>query len=127
MSAQHVEWLRELANGFRRQAGNEDNEKKAQRVRNMAVGLDDAAAAMEALLTGGDTDAMGGHRGLLKRLRPGTPVRTVLMHGAVAVGEIRAMGRYDFALLRDDGRELVIPKHAVIYWEVMGNGGKAEG
>jgi sRNA-binding regulator protein Hfq len=59
-------------------------------------------------------------------LRPGTQVRVQLMTGQELVGEMRAMGRYDFAL-KTERAELVVPKHAVVWWELLATGDDGAG
>ena len=112
----HVQWLRRQAGNYRKAAGEATDEKKRKSLAGQAERLSRAAAGYQLALSGLNGDEMGGHLGLIKRLMPGTRVIVRLVDNNLAKGEIRAMGRYDFALLRDDGNELVIPKHAVVYW-----------
>lgn len=116
----HVRWLREQASRHQSKSEEATIEKEGKARANTARRLRDAASALELALVGVDPGAMGGHAGLLKRLRPGARVRVQLMTGERLVGEIRAMGRYDFALLLESGQELVVAKHAVAYWVLLG-------
>jgi sRNA-binding regulator protein Hfq len=120
----HVKWLRLQASRFELAAEGEQDEKKGKGKVEMARKLRNAANALELALAGVDPGAMGGHAGILKRLRPGAPVRVQLMTGQELVGEMRAMGRYDFAL-KTERAELVVPKHAVVWWELLATGDDA--
>lgn len=114
----HVKWLRSQASVFEKSSEAEADEKKRKGKVELARRIRNAANALELALAGVDPGAMGGHAGLLKRLRPGTRVRVQMMTGQELVGEIRAMGRYEFAL-RTERLEMVVIKHAVAYFELL--------
>lgn len=122
----HVKWLRLQASRFETAAEGEEDEKKVKGKREMGRRLRNAANALELALAGVDPGAMGGHAGILKRLRPGTQVRVQLMTGQELVGEMRAMGRYNFAL-QTARLELVVEKHAVAYFELLTTGDDGAG
>ena len=114
----HIQWLRRQAGQFRKAAEVEQDVKKQEKALAVAERMFLAAGAFEMALAGTDPGAMGGHQGLLKRLRPGKTLAVKMLSGEQFTGQIRAMGKYDIAMLTDDGRELVIAKHALAYWEV---------
>lgn len=118
----HVQWMRRQAGNFRKAAEGEADEKKRRNKEAMAARLLRAAEAMEMALAGSDPNAMGGHQGLMKRLRPGARVGVKMMTGEEFVGEIRAMGKYDFALKTTDRGELVVSKHGVAYFNLLRDG-----
>ena len=119
----HVQWLRRQAGNYRKAAGEATEEKKGKSLAGQADRFTRAADALQLALAGLNGEEMGGHLGLIKRLMPGTRVIVQLVGGLVEVGEIRAMGRYDFALRREaDGLELVVPKHAVVFWVLVKEG-----
>lgn len=117
---EHVTWLRGQGQALRKAGEGEEDAKKRAAFEKKAARMFAVADALALAIEGTDLGAMGGHQGLLKRLRPGVRVVAHLMCGGGALkGEIRAMGRYDFALRVPGGVEVVVPKHAVLYWELL--------
>lgn len=117
---EHEAWLRKQGHALRQAAEAELDAKKKAAFEKKASRMFAVADAFAMALAGADLEAMGGHKGLQKRLRPGVRVVAHLMCGGGALkGEIRAMGRYDFALRVPGGVEVVVPKHAVLYWELL--------
>lgn len=116
----HVGWLTDQGHAVRQSAEKVKDEKYRAKLENMAARLFEVADALEMLQAGIEPDALGGHRGLQKRFARAQEVHVLLMSGGSLAGVITALGRYDFALRLPDGRELVVPKHAVMYWELLG-------
>ena len=115
----HVQWMRRQAGLWRKAAEEGAEPKQAQKLAKLADRLFAAAGSMEAALAGVNADVMAGNRAVAMALSPGKSVRVVLMQGAELRGQMGTIGRYDFLLTTDDGRRLVVPKHAVLYWELV--------
>lgn len=113
-----VQWLVNQAQAMRQAAGKSEDEKHQAKWLKTAERMFHVADVLALALNGTEPEAMGGHTGLLKRLCRGTAVNVRLVNGGLLVGTITAMGRYDFALVVGEGHELVVPKHAVLYWEL---------
>lgn len=122
----HVQWLRKQGQALRQSSEKAADEKQKAKMAKTAERMFAAANAFELVLAGTEPGAMGGHIGLQKRLLQGQQVYVRFMNGAGLRGVIAAMGKYDFALTDLDGRELVVPKHAVQYWELVGEAGVEE-
>jgi sRNA-binding regulator protein Hfq len=112
----HAAWLRKQARLFAKASETEPDATKAKAQTAMAVRLKAAGDALQMALDGIDPNAMGGSVGIAKRLGRGQRVTVKLTTGETLTGLMGSLGKYDFVLNADDGRELVVAKHAVAYW-----------
>lgn len=123
----HAQWLRKQAKAFEKAALAEPEEKRRAAQAQMAARLRVSADALQMALQGIDPNAMGGSLGVAKRLGRGQRVTVRLLTGETLAGLMGSLGKYDFVLRDDGGRELVVAKHAVAYWIVeMVENGEAE-
>lgn len=118
-----VKWLRKQAHSARQSAGKAEEEAKREKLMETGSRLGAAADALEALIGGSDPEqGVGlGARLMGKALQRGTRVRVILSAspGPLALrGTMDGMSRYQFFFLTDDGRRLIVEKHAVLYWEL---------
>ena len=64
-----------------------------------------------------------GTRAVGAALAPGTRVRLTLACNPPPLiglkGVMRGMSRYEFFFDTDEGRQLIVAKHAVLYWELL--------
>lgn len=117
----YVRWLDSYAGQIRKKAdGLPEGDAARTGMLKTADGIAAAADALELALAGvTDSQVMGGHVGLARRLAPGQFVGVRLVSGERLFGELKGLGRYDFAVRLASGAELVVPKSAVLYWELL--------
>jgi hypothetical protein len=116
----HVQWLRMEGIRLRTGAASVEDEGKRRKVEERAWRFFAAADALQLALAGVNAEMTGGFRAAAYMLRPGARVGLALVNGAAVTGVMGAIGKYDFVFLGDDGRELVVAKHGVVYWELVG-------
>lgn len=127
-----VKWLRKQAHGARQSAGKAEEEAKREKLTETGRRLDAVADALGTLLDGSNPDeGIGqGARRVAKALQPGTRVRVVLAASPAPLalrGTMNGMSRYSFLFNTDDGRRLIVEKHAVLYWQLEEAGETPEG
>lgn len=118
-----VKWLRKQAHGARMSAGKAEEEGKREKLMETGSRLDAAADALEALIGGSDPDQGVGRVARLigEALQRGTRVRVILSASPAPLalrGTMDGMSRYQFFFQTDDGRRLIVEKHAVLYWQL---------
>lgn len=115
----HVGWLRKRGAAVRQSAEKATDEKQRMRLEETSARLFGAADALELAQAGLNAEATSGFRAAAWMLRRGTRVEVRLVNGAAWTGVMGPIGKYDFVLVRDDGREMLVAKHGVLYWELM--------
>lgn len=118
-----VKWLRKQSHSALQSAGKAEEEGKREKLTETGRRLDAVADALGTLLEGGNPDeGIGqGARRVNAALRPGARARVVLAASPAPLalrGTMNGMSRYSFLFTTDDGRRLIVEKHAVLYWQL---------
>lgn len=120
-----ITWLRKQAHAAQNVAEKAGDEKPGELMRKRAGNLFAAADMLEAARAGLDPGAGAGPgtRAVGAALAPGTRVRLTLACNPPPLiglkGVMRGMSRYEFFFDTDEGRQLIVAKHAVLYWELL--------
>lgn len=118
----HVQWLEQQARRYKAAADKAPavgDANKAIQHQDTAEHLAAAADTLQQALAGINAEVSAGNRAISEVTAPGQSIMVVLMSGGGFVGQMGKRGRYDFIFETEDGRRLVIAKHAVAYYELQ--------
>lgn len=117
----HVEWLRREGGRLRKGAESVEDEGKRAKVVARAERMFGIADALQLARAGVlNAEASGGFRAAAELLRPGAVARVHFTSERKMDVVVVAIGRYDVVGRTGGGKTVMIPKHAVLFYEFLG-------
>lgn len=120
----NAQWLRKYAAHLLRSAEKQEKAEIKHEFQTRANRLFKIANALEQSVQKFDpfSGTGSGSREVNKMTAPDTPVNLKLITGEQIGGEIGLSSRYDITFRTVDGRMLVVPKHSVLFYEMLDYG-----